>query len=268
MTTWNGDPSVIAFVAAVTLLYAVGLARDARPSTSTAGEGAIFASLGILALVAALISPLDALADRVLFSAHMAQHLLLLLVTPTFLVVGAPNAVVELERSLARTQVGRLALSMPALLLVSIGTLWAWHAPGLFDAALHDNLIHILEHATFLGTSLLFWWPALRPEDFPGNPPDFARLVYLFGAAVASSLLAAFIAFSADPLYAVSGLSPVAFGLSPLEDQQLGGILMWGFGGLWYFGAAGVVFIHWFTRARVIEDAEPLPIFPLPGDGA
>jgi cytochrome c oxidase assembly factor CtaG len=210
------------------------------------------ASTGIIVLAIALISPLDALGDRGVFVAHMAQHLLLLLVVPVFLVAGLPDSAADALRLSVAPRVGNLAAYLPASLLLSVGAVWVWHAPRLFQLALSDPTIHLLEHTTFVSTALLFWWPVVRPDDFRQRVPELALLIYLFAAAVACSMLGALITFAGKPVY--SSAAAAAFGLAPIQDQQLGGILMWGFGGLWYFGIAGVVFARWFAGSAAREE--------------
>jgi cytochrome c oxidase assembly factor CtaG len=217
------------------------------------------AFLGILTLALALLSPLDTLGDRGLFVAHMAQHLLLLLVAPVGLIAGAPARASEAVHALAATRVGGLATSLPVLLIASVGAIWIWHAPRFFDMALQNGAIHLFEHACFLGTAVAFWWPVVQPRDFPRRPPELALLLYLFAAAVACSLLGALITLGGQPLYS-AGVAPAgatsvaaARGLTRIADQQLGGILMWGFGGMWYFVAAGIVFGQWYARALARE---------------
>jgi cytochrome c oxidase assembly factor CtaG len=220
---------------------------------------ALAAFLGISTLALALLSPLDTLGDRGLFVAHMAQHLLLLLVAPVGLIAGAPARASAAIHDLAATRVGRVAISLPVLLVASVGAIWLWHAPRLFDAALQNGTIHLLEHACFLGTALAFWWPVVQPDDSPRRPPELALLLYLFAAAIACSLLGALITLSGQSLYSngfgAAGATSVAAAqrLTRLADQQLGGILMWGFGGMWYFVAAGIVFGQWYARALARE---------------
>jgi cytochrome c oxidase assembly factor CtaG len=219
----------------------------------------------ILTLVVAFVSPLDFLADRVSFLAHMAQHLLLLLVIPTFLVLGAPSIVAQAGRVVARHPAGRYAVNPFTALVVSIGALWTWHVPRLYDAAVQNNLIHVMQHGSFLATAFLFWWPVLRPQDLPRQIPEIAFVLYLFAAAVASSLLAAFIALSPVPLYQIPGSGGLPgttlprFGLSPLDDQQLGGLLMWGVGSLWYFAVAAVIFVCWISHEPTTDTVLTVP---------
>jgi putative membrane protein len=250
LTAWQLDPSVLAGLAALTLAY-VAVRRLAPVDPSQNWQLAAF-GLTLLTLVVALVSPLDAVADRALFSAHMLQHLLLLLVVPTLALISLPEAALaSLGQKLAATPIlGQLGRPGPALAL-SLATIWLWHAPRLYEAALQSETLHAGEHLCFLLTATLYWWPIVRPSTYPGRPPEPVWIASLFAAAIGSSLLAALISFSPDVLYATYA-QPRAFpvlraalGLSPRLDQQVGGLLMWGIGGVWYVLAAGVVFFRW-----------------------
>jgi len=153
----------------------------------------------------------------------------------------------------------RRLMSPLAVFAAALGLLWLWHAPAVYEAALNAEPLHAAEHLSFLVTALLFWWPVLRPASCPWQLPDPLSIVYLFAAAVGSSMLAALITFSSELLYSTYGGSAYAatrasLGLSPRLDQQLAGLLMWIAGGLWYFGAAIAVFIRWFSEAE--DDVE------------
>src|SRR5262249_40920645 len=157
----------------------------------------------------------DSLGDGGVFVAHMAQHLLLLLVAPVFLLAGVPESAISLVRARVTPRVDNPVATLPAFLLLSVGAVWIWHVPRLFDLALRVPTVHLLEHAAFLGTAGLYWWPVVRPDDFQKRSPELALLIYLFAAAVASSMLGALITFSTAPLY--SGGTAAALGLAPLE---------------------------------------------------
>jgi putative membrane protein len=237
------DPPATA-IASSALLYALGRRRMAGSRQRREGRWraqAFYA--GLAALVLALEPPLDKLADR-LFWAHMLQHMLLQMVVPPLLVLGAPWLPVWREFPLSgRRRVGhwlarsrgasplRFAASIlarPAVAWVLfIGTIALSHLPRVFDFALRNTAFHEGEHALFLGLGLLFWSRALD------SPPSRARLhppgavVFFLSAVVAESLLALVIMGARSPLYApYVALVPRPEGLSALADQQFGGALM------------------------------------------
>jgi putative membrane protein len=259
---WSARPGVVLPIAIAALIYFVGLTRLWRHSAIGRGisraRAAAFTA-GLLTLVAALMSPLDALSDA-LFSVHMAQHLSLMVVAAPLLVLGAPevallwslprswrSAVGRVERRLARAVVGdeRGTGRGPVIVLV-LGTavLWMWHAPALYDLALRNDGIHTTEHVGFLATAILFWATVLRrPRERLGNG---LRILYVFATGLQSSLLGALLTFATRPLYAPHiDLAP-AWGLEALEDQQIAGLLMWVPPAFLYLGVIVWLFGSWF----------------------
>lgn len=229
------------------LWKAAGLGRGIRPA-----QAARFA-LGWLALAAALLPAMDELADRS-FAAHMVEHELLMVVAAPLLVLGRPLEAWAwaLPASWVRS-LGRAGRS-PALSLAwrwitepvgawtfHAAALWLWHLPLLFDAALIDERIHILQHASFFGSGLAFWWVVFGRG---ARAPDGASLASLFTTLLHTSALGALLTLAPAPWYApyVAGHP---FGLTALEDQQLGGLVMWVPAGFAYIGAALVIAATW-----------------------
>lgn len=207
------------------------------------------ASLGILVALAAVASPPAHLVHD-LFSAHMVQHLVLILMTAPLLAFGVSPALVRARRR------SRLvaALTHPgfALALHSI-VVWVWHAPGLYDAALANDALHAFEHALFVVTGVLFWAPLVAPNDarYLDRAP---ALLYLFVALMQSGALGAILTFAGTPLYDAHLATTAEHGSTPLEDQQLAGIVMWVPAGVAYTGVAAVVFVRWL---RAMDRTHP-----------
>jgi putative membrane protein len=252
LTAWSLEPFVLLGMMVSTWWYTTGvrsLWRSAgRSQVVTRAQAAAFYG-GVGTVFIALVSPLDALSE-VLFSAHMAQHLLLTLVAAPLLVAAAPlqgmawGLPPKLRRRASRLQGGlRRALQHPALpaLGLALFTLvfMLWHIPALYDAALRSEPLHILEHATMLGSALAFWWPIARPRRTHAG----ASVFLLFISLVASGLLAALLVFAPRAWYAHP--TTQAWGLSPLEDQQLAGAVMWVPGGAVYVLTGGAVVMRW-----------------------
>src|SRR5439155_3313945 len=195
---------------------------------------------GLMAIFLALASPLEPFAALVL-QAHMAQHLLLMMVAPPLLWLGAPlfpllRGLPEPVRlywaaPLFRSQTLRRAcarLTHPAVALpVFVAATWLWHAPALYDLALHSPGWHFVQHASFLGAALLFWYPVVRP--YPSRPRWSAWLLfpYLIIADLSNTILSALFTFSNRVLYPYYAEVPRLAGLSVLEDQSAAGVLMW-----------------------------------------
>jgi putative membrane protein len=234
---WSGDPLVVAGLAVGSVLYARGWAKR-RSRTHGAGRRAGAFVCGVGAIAIALLSPIDALAETLL-TGHMVQHLLLIVVAPPLLVLGRPvtTAIAGLPPG-ARRLVARArsapaatplvrAIHRPAVawVLFTIG-LWAWHAPSPYTWAIEHPVVHAVEHGCFLLTSTLAWSVALRarPRAALGA---LGRALFLVASAVQGGLLGAVLLFAPTPLYPVHGTGPAAWGLTPLQDQQLAGALMW-----------------------------------------
>jgi putative membrane protein len=264
---WNIDPSIILGIAGLGVAYVLLPAKAGL--CPRRGQVVAFIS-GLAALALALISPLDDLSDHYLFTAHMLQHLLLLLVVPLLLLHGLPDGVFVAMRRIwvARWIIWKLAPPLPAF-LISVVALWVWHTPSIFEAALHDETLHAVEHLCFLGSATLFWWPIARPATYPWPLPDLFQLVYLFGETLSSTLLAALITFASGVLYPTYleggpyALVRETLGLTPLADQQVGGLLMWVVCSAWYIAAAAITFFRWFDH----PDSDEVTAPPLPARG-
>jgi cytochrome c oxidase assembly factor CtaG len=220
-------------------------------------EAAAFAG-GWLGLFVALVSPLHRLGG-VLFSAHMAQHELLMAIAAPLLVLGRPLvaflwAIPISWRRAAGAWAGIppvnvtwafLTLPLVAWTLHAIA-IWLWHAPALYQATLNSEAFHTLQHVSFLGTALLFWWALLQTREGRLGRPT--AMLYLFTTSVHTSLLGALLAFSSALWYPLYGSSTMAWGLTPLEDQQLAGLIMWVPAGLAYLVATLAIAASWLKE--------------------
>mgnify|MGYP003579300880 CR=1 FL=1 len=224
---WDLHPSVV--VGLVLLggvhVYLGGLKSGGRHVASFAAA--------LLVLFVALNGPLHNLSDTYLFSAHMSQHLLLTLVFPPLLLYGTPSAVM---RQLLRPRWVMAAARVLTRPLVSAAVFTApivlWHVPAFYEAALRDHDLHIVQHLVFLTTAVIMWWPVLSPVPELPRLPHLLQMLYLFLLGIPMSITGALIALSDRVLYPFYAAAPRVGGLSPLDDQQVGGLLMWVLGGL------------------------------------
>jgi putative membrane protein len=245
---WSWDPWVIALLALSAVLYAGGLARLWRRAGAGTGlrrwEAGCFAA-GWLALFAALVSPLDALGG-VLFSAHMAQHEVLMLIAAPLFVLGRPLAVslwalppAGRETAVAAAQarpvaaLWRTATGPFTAFAIHAVAIWIWHLPSLYQATLESDAVHAAQHLSFFGTAVLFWWTLIHGRY--GKMGYGVAVFYVFATGLHSGVLGALITFAPRLLYPIYEARTAAWGLRPLEDQQLAGLLMW--------VPAGVIFI-------------------------
>ncbi len=202
---------------------------------------------GLLFLWIAVASPLE-IFDDVLLAAHMTQHLILMSVVPPLLLLGAPAVPLlrALPRCLLRGVLGPL-FRMPVLhrffrllthpvfawLAMNIAYL-GWHVPPAFELALRVPAWHGVEHACFLGTSLLFWFPVIQPWPSTSHLSRWAMLPYLVGADLVNTAVAAFLTFAGRVIYPSYAVGPRVFGISALDDQATAGALMWVLGSMFY----------------------------------
>ncbi|VWX62479.1 conserved membrane hypothetical protein [Burkholderiales bacterium 8X] len=260
---WTFEAWVVVLLGASLAMYALGLARLWRNAGRGRGvsmlQAAAFAG-GWVGLAAALVSPLDAL-GQLLFSAHMVQHELMMVVAAPLLVLGRPLAIwtwalpMRLRRKTA-TITHHPAIALPWQLITRPAVawalhglvLWTWHMPRFFDAALANDGIHTLQHVSFFGTALLFWWPPLASASRAGDGP---AMFYLFTTMMHTAALGALLTLAPTPWYPAYAASAGSFGIDLLTDQQLGGLIMWVPAGVAYLAVGMVV------AARTLQRRQP-----------
>jgi cytochrome c oxidase assembly factor CtaG len=218
---------------------------------------ACFAS-GWIVLAVGVVSPLHALGG-VLFSAHMTQHELLMVVAAPLLVLGRP--VVAFVWALPRgwrvragawararwVRRGWSSLTSPAVAsALHAGALVLWHLPGPYEATYFSEPLHALQHVSFLATALVFWWALLRPA----RGREGEAIVYLFAATLLTGALGALLAFAPALWYPHYAATTGPWGITPLDDQQLGGVIMWVPGGGSYLLAALALFAAWLRASE------------------
>lgn len=244
-------------LAASAALYAAGVIRLWRKAGAGRGIRRVEVgrfTAGWLVLAAALAPPVDALAERS-FAVHMLQHELLMVAAAPLLVLARPlpafawalpagvrSALALLPRGAWRVLTApAVAWSVHAL------ALWLWHIPALFRAALADPSLHALQHTCFFVSAFVFWWAV-----FGGRAADTTSIACLFTTMLHTSALAVLLTFAPAPWYAHD--APIPFGLTPLEDQQLGGLVMWVPGACAYVVAGLLIVAAWLrptpTAAR------------------
>ncbi len=253
-SAWRFDPGVVIPIGISALLYA----RGARVSRGIKLWQQICFWAGLLTLVGALISPLHPLGE-VLFSAHMTQHEVLMLIAAPLLVLSRPLVAFlwalpfEWRRTAGRwskaegVQQAWLFITAPlAAWLIHAVALWLWHAPTLFQATLDNEWIHSAQHLSFFLSALLFWWSLIQARNTSAYG---SGVVYMFTTAIHTSALGALLTFAPTLFYPAYARTAAAWGLSPLEDQQIGGLIMWVPGGLVYMIAGLWLFAEWLRHS-------------------
>jgi putative membrane protein len=181
----------------------------------------------------------------------MAQHLLLTMVLPPLLIAGIPGWLVEpaVRRKGARGLARVLTHPVFAGAFFSV-TLLLWHTVGAYDLMMRSHNVHVATHLMFMAAAVLLWWPVTSGAvSLPALSPP-AGMLYLFLVQIPMQILGAILTFADDPLYHWYASAPRTWGLSPLDDQKLGGLLMWIPGNLWIWGAMSILFFRWAKSER------------------
>jgi cytochrome c oxidase assembly factor CtaG len=223
--------------------------------------------IGLAALLAALASPIDFYAT-VSFAVHMVQHMLLTVIAAPLLMLGAPIRPLlrglpawvraGVVRPLARAHAVRAFVHLLRHPLVAatlyVGGLYAWHLPNLYDAALLDARVHVIEHAWFFLSALVFWSVVIDPEPFRATLGYGARLPYLLvlGAAQ-NTVLGGILSFSSRLLYTAYPAGATIFDMDRLTDQRVGGAIMWVVGDFVFLAAASVAFFLWLAEEEEMQ---------------
>jgi cytochrome c oxidase assembly factor CtaG len=252
---WTFDPWIVSPLLLMALLYASGVTRlrlrRGRPVEAVRRAGWFFWS-GLAVLVLALVSPIHELGEH-LFTIHMIEHEMVMAVAAPLLVLAKPAAMMlwglpESIRRVAGAAMGSSAsralwrmLTAPVVATSLHGlAIWIWHYPPLFDATVTDVLMHRLQHLSFFGTAILFWWALIwRAGRGAAAWHQFVTMLH-------TSILGALIALVPTVLYRAQTQYALEWGMTPLEDQQLAGIIMWVPGGIIYAGAA-----LWFLKTWI-----------------
>jgi cytochrome c oxidase assembly factor CtaG len=267
---WSFPPAVTFGCELLAIVYLRGwwLLRRAGVPFVPAWRAVAFLS-GLLTMWIALASPIDAL-NAIVLTAHMLQHMLLMMVAPPLILLGAP--LVPLGCGLSNLGLRRAArvstwpfanrvghaLTNPVAGALVLGlVMFAWHTPALYELALRSELCHEIEHASFFFASLMFWWPIVLPWPSRAQWPRWAMVPYLLLADLQNTALSAILAFSDRVLYPSYSKAPQLFPLSPLEDQVAAGAFMWVVGSLAFILPAIVLAVQCLSTGST---RDPLPV--------
>lgn len=248
-TRFEIHPSVLigCLALAIGYLAVIGPLRRRRARQSVSRWRVLCFLLGLLVLFLALNGPIHDLSDNYLFSAHMLQHMLLMLIMPPLLLLGVPRWL--FAGRLRRGRVERVArlVTHPLLAYVAYCVVFiGWHIPRFYNWALVDHDLHILQHLMFMTAATLMWWPVINPVPALQRIPEgLPQMAYLFAYSIPTVAISAFIAMSDTVLYPWYESSADLFGLTPLEDQRLGGLIMWIPGMLVFWIAITAIFFRW-----------------------
>ncbi|HWE49421.1 MAG TPA: cytochrome c oxidase assembly protein [Bryobacteraceae bacterium] len=255
-TFWEFDPGVVISLALAGILYW----RGSRLSRGVTRREQICFWAGMGVLIVSLISPLHPLGEQ-LFSAHMAQHELLMIVAAPLFVLARPAVPMlfgvplqwrriagGLFKAPAARSVWRTLTRPVNAWLIHAAAIWGWHAPALFEAGIRSDLIHTLQHCSFFFSALLFWWSLTFRESYG------AAVLSVFTTSLHTSILGAILTLSPTVWYSPYLKTAPLWGLTALEDQQTGGLIMWIPAGIVYIAAALCLMALWIRESDLMAE--------------
>ena len=268
---WSWEPTVVVGLAALVAGYVLAWRRslltaedDVSPWLRSAWMRPWFFGLGVAVGFIALLSPIDTGGDEYLFSLHMVQHLLLMMVAPPLCllgIVGMRSPAGGPPPSLRRAWAIVVQPWVATVLFTAV--LLVWHIPSLYDATLTTEPIHVVEHLSFIAVGVIFWWPVvdpLRGADEQRWVPALTKIAILVASGIAPTVLGLIFTVAPHAFYDFYARAPRLWGLSPVVDQQLAGVIMFGVGNLIYFAAIVAVFWRMFgDPAHDEEQAQRAP---------
>jgi putative membrane protein len=269
-SNWRPEPQIVLGVFALLAAYLAwtGPLNRRRPDAAerpvTTKQRVAFITGCVITLIA-LGPPLADWADDYLLSAHMFQHMILIFVVAPLWLVGTPSWVLEpLTRMRVVSQIGSFITRPAVAFLLGNMVIAVWHLPAMYDYALRYEVVHALQHGSFIPAALLAWWPILSPL------PQWPRLsrplqcLYLFLQTIPGGLIGALITLSAPGIYGYYELAPRLWGIGLADDQEGAGLMMWVGGGLLYLGWITVIFFRWASdeEAKESKPASRRPIAP------
>ncbi len=228
-TSWTFDWTALLSVAVLVVLYAIGWRRAHRPGERhppSLWRLALFAG-GILTILVALVSPLDSLGDQMMVM-HMVQHMLLLDIAPILLILGLTKVLLRpVTRRLQVIERRAGFFGHPAFAVIFYaGVLWMWHVPALYDKAQGNGAIHAFEHMTFFLAGSIYWWHVLSPIRNRQRLAGLGPVAYMAGGKLLVGLLGVALAFAPTVIYPFYAHQPSYWGITPLEDQMMAGLVM------------------------------------------
>ncbi len=247
-TGWSVHPSTVVGIIALGALYLWRASQAPSRDTPTGLEKLWFFA-GLFALFASLNGPLHDLSDSFLFSAHMVQHLLLMLLVPPLLLAGVPGWMLRpLIRPRVVRKLAEFALKPAMCFTIFNLVMVIWHLPFFYNAAMANHNIHIAEHLMFLAAAVVMWWPFMSPLPELPRLAYPAQMLYCFLMTLPMSVIAVYITLADHVLYPAYAAAPRVWGLTPMMDQQAGGLIMWIPGGIVFYSLMTVIFFKWVAR--------------------
>jgi putative membrane protein len=246
---WHTEPLLVGSIVSILWVYliCVGPMRSRFGDYSFPKREFIFFLSAVISLYIAIGSPIDAMGENFLFSAHMIQHNILMYITPVLFILGLPGWLVDHffnSSAFVRKSFKFLTYPLFSALLFTV-TFSVWHIPFLYEAALRSKPIHILEHLTFMLPAIFIWWNICSPSKVITKIGYGAQMLLMFGLMLGQTPVFAFLTFSSEVLYKTYEYAPRIMDITPLQDQITGGIFMKIAGMIAALSVFGVAFSKW-----------------------
>ena len=255
-TNWHPHPEVLISLTIIELLYLflVSYIPQKNPNIKHRPYDTALFTTGILILLIALISPIHEISDGFLFSAHMVQHLLLTLIAPPLLVMSTPNWLIAPLMQIKLIKNCLRIITKPIIALSILTLMFSiWHIPNLYHTSVTNHYIHISEHLMFISTAIIMWIPIFsRIIEIP-RLSYLLQLPYIFILSIGQILVFAPITFSTEPIYQWYINAPRIWNITPLTDQQLGGIIMKVGSRTIFLTLMIIAFFNWYNEENQIK---------------
>ncbi|MCX6023700.1 MAG: cytochrome c oxidase assembly protein [Chloroflexi bacterium] len=260
LAQWELAPSILIGLVALQLAYLAGIGPlRVRYDLGEPVERwrIICFEMAILTIFFATSSPLHYLSDTRLFSAHMVQHLILAQVMPPLLLIGTPGWLLRpfLRIRPVRFVAGVLTSGVVSFFLFS-AVFALWHMPEFYDAAMREHKLHAVQHLMFMSSAVILWWPIYSPLAELPRLVQPLQMLYLFLQSIPSSIIGALVTLVERPSYQWYIEAPRIFNISALDDQKLGGLIMWVPGSMIFWIFLTVVFFQWWDSTEHEERDE------------
>lgn len=226
---WHWHIEILLGLAIIQILYLhlIGALVFTNNSREINPKEVIYFTLGILLILICTVSPLHHIADNYLFSAHMLQHVLLTLISPPLLILGIPGWLIDnLIKSKNQILIFKRLLH-PITVFLGFNLVFSiWHMPILYNLSVTNHLVHVFEHFTFILSAFAMWWPIFNKSNNLPRISYPAQMIYIFLLSIAQIIVFGIITFSNSPIYEYYAKTPRLWNMTPLIDQQIGGIIM------------------------------------------
>ena len=250
---WHGHPDAVIglIILQSVYLFAIGPVRKKYGlSPNLSPKQPLLFTTGVLVIFLSLLSPLHIMSDDYLFSAHMVQHVLLTLVSPPLLILGTPEWLISpvVRKSVVLLSISKVIIHPVSAVVIFNLVFSVWHLPVLYGLSVSYHSVHVGEHLLFMVVAFVMWWPICSKVPELPRLSYPLQLIYLFVMSLAQIIVFGIITFAPEPIYDHYVNAPRLWNITPLVDQQIGGIIMKVGSGFLFLTLIIIVFFKWFEE--------------------